>query len=317
MRWRFGLPPRGAFRRTRAAPATAADASWRLRRQSLAISHSIAVRRTALRTAVGRRRPIHWSPRVTFARGSTQRTRVDIRVGVIGGMATASVRRRASRRGQDRARAPVKFLRDSGRRRRNVLVISTRGRPNPRPRCQRLADQQRQSEIRVGMAHERITTFDRLLLLLPASDVDPAAIVTWLLVTRLLIRPLRRLERAVLAYRPGRGNARAAAEAGPERGNPGTCVTRSGEPSTGRGIGAGNDLGARGPAPAGSRGSPPGEEQPPGRRLAAEHPRPERRHARCTRAYAGISRRVGAFRSFTAIISRKWRRIAASGSGHW
>ena len=56
---------------------------------------------------------------------------------------------------------------------------------------------------RVGVAQERITVLDRLLLLLPLLMWVLAAIVTWSLVTRLLIRPLRRLQRAVLAYRPG------------------------------------------------------------------------------------------------------------------
>src|SRR5207245_4821154 len=58
---------------------------------------------------------------------------------------------------------------------------------------------------RVGIAEQRLTILDRLLLLLPLLMWILAAIVTWLLVTRLLIRPLRRLETAVLAYRPGEG----------------------------------------------------------------------------------------------------------------
>jgi Signal transduction histidine kinase involved in nitrogen fixation and metabolism regulation len=58
---------------------------------------------------------------------------------------------------------------------------------------------------RVGIAQERITVSDRLLLLLPLLMWILAAIVTWMLVTRLLIRPLRRLERAVVAYQPGEG----------------------------------------------------------------------------------------------------------------
>jgi two-component sensor histidine kinase len=56
---------------------------------------------------------------------------------------------------------------------------------------------------RVGIAEQRITTVERLLLLLPMLMWILAAIVTWMLVNRLLIRPLRQLESAVLAYRPG------------------------------------------------------------------------------------------------------------------
>jgi len=58
---------------------------------------------------------------------------------------------------------------------------------------------------RVGTARERITTLDRLLLLLPVLMWVAAALITWLLVHRLLIRPLRRLERAVRIYQPGHG----------------------------------------------------------------------------------------------------------------
>lgn len=56
---------------------------------------------------------------------------------------------------------------------------------------------------RVGVTQQRITSFDRLILLLPLVMWITAALVTWWLVSRLLIRPLKLLERAVLAYRPG------------------------------------------------------------------------------------------------------------------
>ena len=49
----------------------------------------------------------------------------------------------------------------------------------------------------------QITTVDRLLLLLPLLMWVMAALISWLLVTRLLIRPLRRLERAVTRLQPG------------------------------------------------------------------------------------------------------------------
>jgi two-component sensor histidine kinase len=58
---------------------------------------------------------------------------------------------------------------------------------------------------RVGVADMRITTIDRLLLLLPVLMWIAAALVTWLLVNRLLIRPLKRLERSVRSYQPGQG----------------------------------------------------------------------------------------------------------------
>jgi two-component sensor histidine kinase len=56
---------------------------------------------------------------------------------------------------------------------------------------------------RIGAANRRITTYDRLVLLLPVLMWVLAALITWVLVSRLLIRPLKRLERAVRSYSPG------------------------------------------------------------------------------------------------------------------
>jgi two-component sensor histidine kinase len=58
---------------------------------------------------------------------------------------------------------------------------------------------------RTGVADERIKTGDRLMLLLPVLMWVAAALIVWLLVSRLLIRPLKRLERAVRSYQPGQG----------------------------------------------------------------------------------------------------------------
>ncbi len=55
----------------------------------------------------------------------------------------------------------------------------------------------------IGAADKRITAYDRVVLLLPFLMWILAALVTWLLVSRLLIRPLKRLERAVTSYEPG------------------------------------------------------------------------------------------------------------------
>jgi two-component sensor histidine kinase len=56
---------------------------------------------------------------------------------------------------------------------------------------------------RIGVPRQRISPVDRLMLLLPVLMWIAAALLTWLLVNRLLVRPLRRLERAVVAYQPG------------------------------------------------------------------------------------------------------------------
>lgn len=48
-----------------------------------------------------------------------------------------------------------------------------------------------------------ITTLDRAMLLLPLAMWIIAALMTWVMVSRLLVRPLKRLQRAVSSYRPG------------------------------------------------------------------------------------------------------------------
>lgn len=48
-----------------------------------------------------------------------------------------------------------------------------------------------------------ITTVDILVIILPVVMWFLAALISWLVVTRLLIQPLRRLERSVSAYNPG------------------------------------------------------------------------------------------------------------------
>lgn len=56
---------------------------------------------------------------------------------------------------------------------------------------------------RIGIRLQKITTRDQLVLLLPVLMWVAAALLTWILVSRLLIRPLKRLERAVVKYQPG------------------------------------------------------------------------------------------------------------------
>jgi two-component sensor histidine kinase len=71
--------------------------------------------------------------------------------------------------------------------------------------------------VRIGVQRTRISPLERLLLLLPLVMWVAAALITWLLVTRLLVRPLKRLERAVLVYRPGEGQLELPRRLGPSR----------------------------------------------------------------------------------------------------
>jgi two-component system, sensor histidine kinase PdtaS len=70
---------------------------------------------------------------------------------------------------------------------------------------------------RVGTSDRRVTAVDRLVLLLPLLMWIAAGLITWSLVSRLLIRPLRRLERAVVAYNPGSGALNLPSKLGPSQ----------------------------------------------------------------------------------------------------
>ena len=140
---------------------------------------------------------------------------VDIRVGVVGGMATASL--------------PVAELRaaakdDSGL----IKSLDLRDDDN----SLRLLGSDATSDdlsvadwpisngslvAHVGIARQRITTADRLLMLLPLLMWIAAAIITWSLVSRLLVRPLRKLEGAVVAYRAGGGSEELPRKLGPSQ----------------------------------------------------------------------------------------------------
>jgi two-component sensor histidine kinase len=139
---------------------------------------------------------------------------VDVRVGVNGGMATAGI--------------PAEELRSAALEHNNViksLALEDNARelrivPPPPGADSRLrfADWpvgNGNLMARVGVARQHINAVDRLLLLLPLVMWVAAAIITWLLVNRLLILPLRRLEDAVLAYRPGGGPLDLPRELGP------------------------------------------------------------------------------------------------------
>ena len=61
-------------------------------------------------------------------------------------------------------------------------------------------------QMRLSVASPHITTMEQLLIFLPLLMWIAAALVSWWMVHRLLIRPLRRLQGVVAAYRPGSGS---------------------------------------------------------------------------------------------------------------
>jgi two-component sensor histidine kinase len=129
---------------------------------------------------------------------------VAIRVGVTGGMATALVPVDEIRTAAINAPGEVAavVLHDDSR---ELRVFGPPSGPDLRLRLSEWQIGNERLYARVGAMDERVTTRDRLVLLLPLLMWVLAAVVTWLLVSRLLVRPLKRLERAVLAYRPGEG----------------------------------------------------------------------------------------------------------------
>ncbi|HEX8414449.1 MAG TPA: sensor histidine kinase [Sphingomicrobium sp.] len=125
------------------------------------------------------------------------------RVGVIGGMATgvldiADLRTAAAEGGPE---VDSLILRD-GERELEIIREPSRNSDGERTA---FAELPVGTDLiaRVGGYVPRLTTIDRLLLLMPVLMWVMAAFISWLLVNRLLIRPLRQLQRGVLNYQPG------------------------------------------------------------------------------------------------------------------
>jgi two-component system, sensor histidine kinase PdtaS len=127
---------------------------------------------------------------------------VAIRVGVIGGMATALVPVEEIRAVAIAAPGEVEsmVLHDDSR---EIRIL---GPPPVADLRLRLSESQIGNErlfARIGAPDVRVNVHDRLILLLPVLMWVAAALISWLLVSRLLVRPLKRLERAVVHYQPG------------------------------------------------------------------------------------------------------------------
>ena len=137
---------------------------------------------------------------------------VDLRVGVVGGMATASVPRDELRGAALEQRGGIRslVLHDPG----GELPVIASSSPDPLSMTEwRIGNGNLYA--RVGTPRQKITTIDRLILLLPVLMWVAAALISWLLVSRLLIRPLRRLERAVVHYQPGEADIELPRRLGP------------------------------------------------------------------------------------------------------
>ncbi len=127
-----------------------------------------------------------------------------VRVGLAGGMATDrlpfGVLAAAAR---DVAPGIIALRLDDGIHDAPVIDSGEHASHSARASTHRVAGGQ--LAIRVSVPTERLSTGDWLLLLLPMAMWIIAALVSWWLVSRLLLRPLRRLERAVATYDPSAG----------------------------------------------------------------------------------------------------------------
>lgn len=142
------------------------------------------------------------APGAITVRISPELNAVEIRDGVNQGMATISIPLHEIRTAALASGSNVRAmsLRDGYR---ELRVVSLPEGSNVRLATSEWPIGNGDVVARVGIKTQRITAIDRLVLLLPVLMWVAAALVTWLLVSRLLIRPLKQLERAVTQYRPG------------------------------------------------------------------------------------------------------------------
>jgi two-component sensor histidine kinase len=127
---------------------------------------------------------------------------VGLRVGVINGMATALIPAKDLRDAANATNASVSSL-VLVQKGTELPVIGDLSDPDMNSHATEWPVGKGDLRARVTTVDRRITTVDRLVLLLPFLMWILAALITWLLVSRLLIRPLKRLERAVIDYTPG------------------------------------------------------------------------------------------------------------------
>jgi two-component sensor histidine kinase len=154
------------------------------------------------------------APGVIRLRVAPDANAVAIRVGVIGGMATAIIPVEEMRIAATTAGADVAALTlQDGQ--RELRVIGPLPGRDPRLTLINLPVGNETLVARVGTRRAELPAVERLLLLLPVLMWVTAAFITWLLVSRLLVRPLKRLQQAVLRYQPGTGTLDLPSKLGP------------------------------------------------------------------------------------------------------
>ncbi|MEO6247816.1 MAG: histidine kinase dimerization/phosphoacceptor domain -containing protein [Sphingomicrobium sp.] len=127
-----------------------------------------------------------------------------VRVGVVGGMATDRIAfEELSSAARDVANDIVSLNLDDGI--NSAAVIGRNDRSNHHAFAARHEVADGQLSVRASVPVTGLSTGDWLLFLLPLIMWVVAALISWWLVSWLLLRPLRRLERAVVTHDPGAG----------------------------------------------------------------------------------------------------------------
>lgn len=127
-----------------------------------------------------------------------------LRVGIIGGMATTTIATADLRAASlDSSRDLQGVSIKDGRREIDIMASDGTAPEGKQPSITRWGIGNGRLIVEVEGQVPAITTGDRVIILLPVAMWFIAALMTWLMVHRLLIRPLRRLERAVSHYEPG------------------------------------------------------------------------------------------------------------------
>jgi two-component sensor histidine kinase len=125
---------------------------------------------------------------------------VVIRVGVVGGMATANLPQAEIRAAALEGGGKIHSLTLTDR--KNELPVVQAKVPSPGANHEwPIAN--RALLVEIASPEVKITTIDRVILLLPVLMWVAATLISWVIVSRFLIRPLKRLETAVVRYRPG------------------------------------------------------------------------------------------------------------------
>ena len=127
-----------------------------------------------------------------------------VRIGVLDGMATASLTLSELRNAalEDIGTTTSVVLRQGDRQ----LALVNPAEPGGQQLTRSISEfpiANGQLVVRIGTPSPTITYKDQVIILLPVLMWFIAALMTWLLVSRLLVRPLRRLQQAVSRYEPG------------------------------------------------------------------------------------------------------------------